>query len=183
MPLPLALPFALLVGGSLAWLARAELARSEVPLLLSRPFLVALAFGLLVLAPVLGWFSAFHGDWAHLYLVDTSRVPSAVDLVVVLALASLVPASFAVGAPLAVARRSTRLLQLGGGIAVAGAITCAVAARRLGVSATTAQWAGGFGLVAIGQSPLGRAVLSSWIALALGYAWAVLAMRSGKSSS
>lgn len=182
MPLPLALPFALLVGGSLAWLARVELARSEVPLLLSRPFLVALAFGLLVLAPVLGWFSAFHGDWSHLYLVDTSRIPSAVDLLVVLAVASQVPVGFALATKLAIARRSTRLLQLGAAIGAIGAIATAIASRRLGVSATTPQWVGGFGLVPIGESPLGRAVLASWIALALGYVWAVLALRSGKSA-
>ncbi len=183
MPLPLALPFALLVGGSFAWLARAELARSEVPLLLSRPFLVALAFGLLVLAPVVGWFSAFHGDWAHLYLVDTSRIPSAVDLLVVVFASSQVIVGFALAARLAVARREARLLQLGAALATASALGCAIGSRRLGVSATTPQWVGGFGLVPIGESPLGRAVLASWIALALGYVWAVLALRSAKSAS
>ncbi len=182
MPLPLALPVALLVGGSLAWLARAELARSEVPLVLSRPFLVALAFALLVLLPVAGYFTAFHGDWAYLYVVDASRVPSAADLVLALFAAALVPAGFAIAAPLAASRRATRLLQIGAVLAIVLAIACAVSSRRLGVSATYAQWRGGFGFVPIGESPLGRGVLSSWVALAAGYAWAVLAVRSGRTS-
>lgn len=182
MPLPLALPLGLLVGGSLAWMARAELARSEVAVALSRPFLVALAFAILVLAPVLGYFAAFHGDWAYLYLVDAARIPSAADLVLVLLVAGQVAVGFVVAAPLAVARRTTRLLWLGGVLAGVAGIACALSSRRLGVSATWPEWRGGFGLVPIGQSPLGRGVLSSWVALAVGYAWAVLAVRSGRTS-
>lgn len=163
-------------------MARSELARSEVPLVLSRPFLVALAFALLVLLPVLGWFVAVHGDWAYLYLVDTSRVPSAVDLVLAVLGALHVPLGFALAAPLAVARRPVRLLWAGAALACVVAVACAALSRRLGTSASFAQWAGGFGLVPIGQSPLGRGVLTSWVALAAGFGWASLAVRSGRTS-
>ena len=182
MPLPLALPLSLIAGASLAWMARSELSRSEVPLLLARPFLVALALGLAIVLPVLGWFVAFHGDWAYLYAVDAARIPSAVDLVLATTAALGVPLGFALAAPHAVARRATRLLS--GGAALAGlvALACVIASRRLGTSATHAQWSGGFGLLPIGQSPLGRAVLASWAALAAGYGWATLAVRSGRTS-
>jgi hypothetical protein len=112
MPLPFALPVGLLLGMTLAWVARAELARSEVPLVLARPFLVALGLGVTVFAPVVGYFAALHGDWAYLYLVPWSRVPSAVDLVLVLVAALQVPLGFAIGTPWAIAKRGTRVLQL-----------------------------------------------------------------------
>src|SRR5258705_10681645 len=96
MPLPLALPFALACGLTLAWVARAELARSEVPLVLARPFLVALGLGAIVFAPVVGYFVALHGDWAYLYLVRSGRVPSAVDLLLVVVAALQVPLGFAI---------------------------------------------------------------------------------------
>jgi hypothetical protein len=182
MPLVFALPLGLLAGGSLAWLARSELARSDVPLLLARPFLVALAFALVVVLPILGWFVTLHGDWAYLYLVDASRVPSAVDLVLATFAALQVPLGFAIAAPLAVARRATRLLTIGAALAGLVALACALASRRLGTSATHAQWVSSFGLVPIGQSPLGRGVLTSWVALTAALGWAALAVRSGRTS-
>ena len=180
MPLPLAIPVGLLLGMTLAWLARAELARSEVPLLLARPFLIALGLGAVVFAPVVGYFAAWHGDWAYLYLVRWSRVPSAVDLLLVVFAALQVPLGFAIAAPWAIAKRGTRLLRV---MAIATGllvIACAVFARRLSVSASFAQYHGGFGGAPLGRSPLGRGILLSWIAVALGYAWSVHALRSSR---
>src|SRR4029079_2246141 len=107
MPLPFAFPLGLVLGMTLAWLARAELARSEVPLVLARPFLIALGLGALVFAPVVGYFAAWHGDWAYLYLVRWSRVPSALDLLLVIVAALQVPLGFAIVAPWAIAKRGT----------------------------------------------------------------------------
>jgi hypothetical protein len=180
MPLPLALPVGLLLGMTLAWLARVELARSEVPLLLARPFLVALAFGVIVFAPAAGYFAARHGDWTYLYLVRWSRVPSAVDLVLVLAAGLTIPLGFALATPWAIARRGARLFQVAAGVALAVVIASALLARRLGVSASFAQFHGGFGSLPLGRSPLGRGVLLSWIAVALGYAWSVYVLRSSR---
>jgi hypothetical protein len=53
-----------------------------------------------------------------------------------------------------------------------------VFARRLAVSASFAQYHGGFGGVPIGRSPLGRGILLSWLALAAAYAWSLHALRS-----
>ena len=178
MPLPFAFPLGLILGMTLAWVARAELARSEVPLVLARPFLIALGLGAIVFGPVVGYFAALHGDWTYLYLVRWSRVPSALDLFLVVLAALQVPLGFAIATPWAIAKRGTRLLQVNAGIAAALVIACAVFARRLAVSASFAQYHGGFGGVPIGRSPLGRGMLLSWIALALAYAWSVQALRS-----
>ena len=177
MPLPFALPLGLLVGVTLSWLARAELARSEVPLLLARPFVVAVGFGALVFGPVVGYFAARHGDWAYLYLIRWSRIPSAVDLALVVLAAAQVPLGFALAAPWSIAKRGSRVLWVAAGLGVALLVASVVAARRLSVSATYAQFHGGFGGAPLGKSALGRGVLSSWVALATAYAWAARALR------
>lgn len=178
MPLAVALPVAWLIGMSLAWAARGELARSEVPLVLARPFVVATAFAALVLLPVVGYFVALHGDWAYLYLVRWSRVPSALDLVIAVAVAAQVPVAFAVAAPWAMAKRGSTVIKACAGVAIVLAIVCAVSGRRLATSATYAQYHGGFGTMPIGKSPLGRGVLSSWVALLAGWAVSVHGLRS-----
>lgn len=178
MPLPLAIPFGLLLGMSLAWMARAELARSEVPLVLARPFLVALGLGLLVLGPVVGYFAAMHGDWAWLYLVRASRVPSAIDLLVVALAAAQVPLGFALVTPWAIRRQGARVFQVSLAVAAVLVVAVAVFARRLSVSATFVQYHGGFGAAPLGKSPLGRGVLLSWLSLAVAYAWTAHALRA-----
>lgn len=178
MPLPLAILVGQMLGMTLAWAARAELARSEVPLVLARPFLIALGLGAIVFGPVVGYFAALHGDWAYLYLVRPSRVPSAVDLALVAGCAMQVPLGFAIAAPWAIARRGTRMLQVNAALATLLVVVCAVTARRLSISASFVQYHGGFGGAPISRTPLGRGILLSWTALALGYAWSMHALRS-----
>jgi hypothetical protein len=149
-----------------------------VVLVLARPFLVAVGLSAIVYAPVVGYFAALHGDWTYLYLVRWSRVPSAVDLLLVLLAALQVPLGFAIATPWAIAKRGTRILQVSAGVATVLVIACAIFARRLAVSASFAQYHGGFGAVPIGRSPLGRGILLSWLALALAYAWSLHALRS-----
>lgn len=182
MPLPLALPFALACGITLAWFARTELARAEVPLLLTRPFLVALGMGFLVVAPVLGYFAALHEDWAWLYLVRASRIPSAVDLVVVLAVGAAVPLGLVLAAPWAIAKRGALVARVTAVCVVLFLIGCAVFARRLAVSATFAQFHGGFGALPASKTILGRGLLSSWITLAAGYAWSAWVLRPRRAA-
>lgn len=178
MPLPLALPIGFLIGLSLAWMARVELARSDVPLVLARPFLVALGFGAIVYGPVVGYAVALHGDWAYLYLLRFSRVPSAVDLGLVLIAAACVPAGFALGAPWALAKQVRPFLRTGVPIAVVLVIIVGLSAKRLAISASFAQYHEHFGGVPIGASPLGRGVLLSWLAIAAGFGWAARALRT-----
>ncbi len=183
MPLPLAFPIGLLVGMSLAWVARVELARSEVPLVLARPFLVALALGAIVHLPVAAYFVARHGDWAYLYLVRSARIPSAVDLTLVVLGALSVPLGFAIAAPWAIAKRGPALLKLGAVIGALLIVACVLAARRLSVSASYAQFHGGFGVAPLGKTTLGRGVLLSWVALLAGYAWSVRALRTPRTDT
>lgn len=178
MPLPFALPVGLILGMSLAWLARAELARSEVPLVLARPFLVAAGFGAIVYAPVVAYFVAMHGDWAYLYLVRFARVPSAVDLALVLLAAAQVPLGFALATPWAIAKRGPALLEVGAALALIVVVLSVVLSRRLGTSASFAQYHGGFGVMPIAKTPLGRGVLLSWVSLLAAYAWSARALRS-----
>ncbi|CAN5809461.1 hypothetical protein BH11MYX4_BH11MYX4_47930 [soil metagenome] len=180
MPLPFAIPVGLLLGMALAWLARAELARSEVPLLLARPFLIALGLGVVVFAPAVGYFAAWHGDWTYLYLVSASRVPSAVDLLLVLVAALQIPLGFALATPWAIARRGSRLFQVMAVLVAVVVVTAAIFARRLSVSASFAQYHGRFGGLPLGKSSLGRGILLSWLALALAVAWSAHALRSSR---
>lgn len=181
MPLLLAFPVGALIGATLAWMARAELARSETPLLLARPFVVSVGLGVLLFGPIIGYFTALHGDWAYVYLVRTSRVPSAVDLLLVALAALTIPAGFALAARWAVEKRGTELLRVMTVVAILVLAACALTARRLGASASFTQFHGGFGVAPIGQSPLGRSVLLSWAALALGFAWTSRAVRAPRA--
>lgn len=181
MPLPLALPIGLLFGMSLAWMARVELARSEVPLVLARPFLVAVALGAIVYGPVVAYFVAMHGDWAYLYLIRYSRIPSAVDLSLVVLAAAQVPLGFALASPWAMAKRGPALLKVGVLIGVLLLAGCIVAHRRLAVSASYAQYHGSFAVMPLGKTPLGRAVLLSWAALVAAYAWTVHVLRAPRT--
>jgi hypothetical protein len=182
MPLPFALPVGLLLGMSLAWLARVELARSEVPLVLARPFLVVLGLGALVYGPVVSYFVVRHADWAYLYLVRGSQVPSAVDLLLVLVAAAQIPLGFALAAPWAIAKRGPALLKVGAVCGVVLLVASAVASRRLGASASFAQYHGGFGVAPAGRTSLGRGILLSWVALLAGYGWSARVLRAPTDS-
>lgn len=142
----------------------------------SRPFLVALALTVLVYTPILAYFAAFHGDWAYLYLVPWNRVPSAVDLALVLVGGGALPVGFAVAAPLVRRRRVGPLTMLALGPGAAGVALALLASKRLVLNATYAQFQGDFGAEAISSSALGRGVLVMGIVLALAIAWSVRAL-------
>jgi hypothetical protein len=177
VPLLLAPLVATLLGLVLTYYGRAELALADRALFGTRSFRVALAYAAFVYAPVLGYFAAFHGDWAYLYLGPQARLPSAVDLALVLFAAALVPATLAVAARSVAEQRAGLLLRAGGATLAVTLVLCALASKRLLVSASYAQFRGGFGGVPLGQSPLGRGVLLSWLALGGAAAWARASLR------
>jgi hypothetical protein len=168
-----------LLGVILAWIAREELTRDASPargpwsLVVPRPIVVSAALACFVYAPVVGYFVAFHGDWSYLYLYPHSRIPSAVDLALVLVAGAAVPLGTRAAEPAARAKKLGVIMWLG---AVPGAIAAGVFAwgsRRLSVSATYAGFHGGFGATPISASALGRGVLFMLIVGALGVAWTV----------
>jgi hypothetical protein len=163
----------LALGVVLAWIAGPELSRDGGPVIASRPFAVVVAFAALVWLPIVGYFVAFHGDWAYLYVVPWRRVPSAVDLGLVLLASAAVVAGFCVTVPRVRKRRFGPVVAM---VVVPGALTAAtvtIAAPRLAVSGTFAQFHGDFGTEPIAASTLGKGVLFMGIVLALGVAWTV----------
>jgi hypothetical protein len=173
VPLPFAPFVGFLVGLGLAWAARAEIGNDDGPLFASRPFAVAGGFAWLVYAPIVGYFVAFHGDWAYLYLVDWAHVPSAVDLALVLLAGASVPLGTIVALPAARARRLGTVVRIGAAPAVVVCGLLAWSARRLVVSATYTQFHGDFGTESIASSALGRGILWMGIVGVLGIAWSV----------
>jgi hypothetical protein len=183
VPVPFAHLFGLALGAALAWIAAPELGSGDTPIVASRPFAIVLAFAAFVWLPVVGYFVAFHGDWAYVYLVPWRRVPSAIDLGLVLLAGAAVVGGFCAAVGPVRKRRFTPVVLLTavpGALAVAGLV---LAARRLAVSGTYAQFHGDFGTEPIGASLLGRGVLLMGGILAVGVAWTVRALaRTGEGA-
>lgn len=176
MPVFFAPLVAIVLGVSFAWAAWAELARDDGPLVASRPFAVAVAFAVFVFTPIVGYFVAFHGDWAYLYAVPWRDVPSAVDFGLVLLSGGALVLAFVGAAPLVRRRKIsvvTTLVIAPGSLAIA---LLALFARRMSLSATYAQFHGEFGTEPITASALGRGVLLMGVLLAAGVAWSVRAL-------
>ncbi len=178
MPLPLAALVALALGALFAHVARGELAQTDKPLLASRPMGIAIGFAAFVYAPAIGYFAAFHGDWAYLYLVPWRRVPSALDLVLVIACAALVPAGFLIAAPFARGKRRSAVMALIGAPAGVTALLALVFQHRLATSATFAQYAHDFGTQPTSATALGRAVLWAILVGVAATLWAVRLLRA-----
>ena len=177
MPLFLAPLVGWLVGLGLAWAARADRGWEEAPLVTSRPLVVTLAFAAFVYAPVVGYFAAFHGDWAYLYLAPGRAIPSAVDLALVIFSGATVPLGLAIGARAVRAHEMTPLVKLGAGPAFVTLAVALVFARRLVVSGSYAQYHGHFGTEPITSSALGRGVLAGGLAVSIAAMLAVRALK------
>jgi hypothetical protein len=185
MPIPFAHLLGLALGAALAWVASPELGSGDAPIVTSRPFSLVLAFTLLVWLPIVGYFVAFHGDWAYLYVVPWRRVPSAVDLGLVLASGAVLVGAFCLAVPFVRKRRFAPVVALVAVPAALAIVGLPFAARRLAVSGTYAQFHGDFGTEPIGASLLGRGVLVMGVLLGVGIAWTVrsLARMAADASS
>jgi hypothetical protein len=173
LPIPFAPFVGFVLGVVLAWVSRDELARAECPLIASRPVAVATTLAFFIYAPIVGYFATFHGDWSYLYLYPHIRIPSAIDLAVVLVTSAEIPLAVLLTAPAARAKRLGAVVWFAAVPAVAAAGLFAWCSRRLSVSATYAQFHGGFGTIPVGSSTLGRGLVFMGIVGALGVAWSV----------
>jgi hypothetical protein len=178
LPLPFAPLVGLLLGLGLAWASLAELSRDEGPLVASRPFAIVVAFAALLYMPAVGYFVAFHGDWAYLYVVAWHSVPSAVDFALVLVSGATLPIGFLLSAPLLRKRKLAPVAALAIASGASSLALLALSAKRIALSATYAQFHGEFGTEPIASSALGRGVLFMIIVLALGAAWSARALTS-----
>jgi hypothetical protein len=183
MPIVLALLAGFFIGVAFAWIARAELGRVDAPLVATRPFNVVLGFTALVYAPLVAYFVGFHGDWMYGYAIAWHQVPSAVDLALVILAACTILLGMAASAHAARARRLAIVAWLGVTPAVVFAVVLALGASRLSVSATYAQYHGGFGVVPVSSSALGRGILLMAVVLILGLAWTVRALQLGANDA
>jgi hypothetical protein len=176
MPIPLAPLIGLALGAGMAWVAGPELARDDGPIPLSRPFLLVAAFAMLVWLPAVGYFLACHADWSYLYMVPSQHVPAAVDMALGLLAAASVAGGFRLAAPAVRRRRAGPVVALVLVPAAVSAVTCVLAAGRLAVSGTFAQFHGDFGTEPIAASTLGKGVLFMGAVVAVGVVWVVRAL-------
>jgi hypothetical protein len=176
VPLPLAALIALSLGALFAHVARAELAQSDA-MVASRPLAVVGAFAAFVYLPAIAYFAAFHGDWSYMYFVPWRRVPSAVDLVAVLACAALVPAGFVATAPFSRARKRNVVVALIAAPAAVAAVLAVVLEQRLATSATYVQFSLDEGTRPVVASALGRAVFVAFTVGGAATLWCVRLLR------
>jgi len=159
----------LVLGLFFGWAARGP-NTANVGSLSSRALLVVILFSLLVFAPICSYFLAFAPDWTYAYLVDSERLPSTVDLALVLINAASVPAGFLLATHQSKSRPRATITRLGFAPALICLLFITISIKRLGVDASYAQYHGDFGTRPLAGSPLGYSVL--WMLLVLGGATA-----------
>jgi hypothetical protein len=172
MPAPLAPLIGFAFGVAFAWWARDELARSpSAGGIGSRSLVIVTLFATIVFAPIGAYFLAFEADWSYAYFIDTRRIPSALQLAIVLVDAASVPIGFVVAAAYARTRKLVPVLTLGMSPAIFALACIAVTAGRLGIQASYAQFHGDFGTRPIAGSSLGYALLWMDALLVVGAVW------------
>lgn len=178
MPLPLAPFVAALLGVVLGLVARDEVRRTTAPPSSTRGFVVVVLVSLLLLSPSLGYFVAFYPDWAYAYLVPGEKIPSAVELLEVMAIAAIPAATFGWTAT-ALRRHAVRELVRGiSALVVLLSITLAFLGPRLIVAATFTGFHDGIDVRPLGGTSLGFSIL--WVdgCFVLGTLWAASRLRT-----
>jgi hypothetical protein len=136
----------------------------------SRSLVIVALFATLVFAPVGAYFLAFEADWSYAYFIDARRIPSALQLALVLVDAASVPV---IRGSRVVRQESANSCRSSlAGAPMVFTLSClAATAGRLGIQATYAQYHGDFGTRPVSGSSLGYALLWMDTLLALGVAW------------
>jgi hypothetical protein len=172
MPAPFAPLLGFALGIAFAWWAREELARTAVSGGVgTRSLAIVTLFATLVFAPINAYFLAFEADWSYAYFVDTRRIPSALQLALVLLDAVSVPVGFVVAASHAKSRKLVALLTLAGPALAVVFVGLVLTAGRLAIQASYAQYHGDFGTRSVAGSSLGYALLWMDTLLVLGIVW------------
>jgi hypothetical protein len=162
------------LGALLAWVQRdAHLSEAVA----RRDAWVVGLYATLVFAPASGYFLLFAADWSYAYLVDPQRVPSAVQLTLIVGNAASVLGGFSL-ARRAAESRAPRAMVATLAVPVGLALTAVVAlGARLGVDASYAQFQGGFGARPLAGGRLGAAILYMDALVAVGAALAARAIQ------
>lgn len=159
MPVLIAPWVGLLFGVAFAWMAREELARSERGPLASPASLLPLAFGFLVHGPVAAFFLAYAPDWSLAYLIDSQRVPTIVEMILLLLTTASPTIGYVFSVNSASRREGTHLLRWAIPLLVLVVALTLVLAPRLGTEANYAQFRGSFGTRSIAGGGLGMSLL------------------------
>ena len=174
VPLPFLLPAVVFFGLCHALMAEGALGRGG-----ERRLLIASSlFGAVIVLPVEAYLLHDYADWAYLYTLRPSRIPSAIDLLFLLAATALVPASAALGARWLARDARHLVLRLALAsfvVSAAGGISCW---RRLTHYGTYAQYKGGYGLRTLTESSLGPSLLLALAVFAAGLVVSTRALRS-----
>ena len=154
MPLPLLLTVAIAAGSLSAWAGQAELAISPRRAFLTQTFGAFMIFQGLIILPIATYFFVFHGDWFILYVFDVRRIPSALALVGLLAVAGIGGLGFALGSFCVRSQKASWAGVIGVIVLLVGAGIVSAFRDRLAVVGTYAQYVGAFGLVPFARGAL-----------------------------
>jgi hypothetical protein len=166
VPAPIGPLVGFALGVLLCWASLADTVSDDDA---RRGHALAFWFAALVYAPACGYFLAFAEDWSYAYLVDGRSIPSAVELVVVVADAASVVAGFAAAARGGRARSIRRTVGLAAVPLAASGLFVLGAYRRLRVDATFLRFQSDFGLQPVAGGRLGYALIWTWAMVALGF--------------
>jgi hypothetical protein len=172
MPAPIAPLIGFALGVAFAWYAREELSRSPSSTGITfRSLAIVTLFATLVFAPVSAYFLAFESDWSYAYFIDTRRIPSAIQLALVVIDTVSAPLGFLVATPHAKSRKLGPLFTLALPLVALALAGVAATTSRLSVQGSYAQFQGDFGTRPVAGSSLGYALLWMDMVLALGALW------------
>ena len=183
MPVPLILWIGLLLGLTFARISHGMLSHASGPVLATPAFTVVGTFSLLVFAPIAGISVALAPDWALAYLVDSQRLPAALETFCVVAAALSIPLGFVWGAAASARSRWNILTRRIALVSIALVTTGSALLPRLTVQATYAQYHGDFGIRPVSGTDLGYALLWMLTVFGLATTWTIFSLyRMGQSS-
>ncbi len=159
MPVLLSPWVGILLGLAFAWASQERLAHASASSPVNSALLLVILHGLLVHAPVVGYFLVYAPDWSYAYLFDPTRIPAAMDIVWLVVAAGSPLAGFLLGAPAASRRQAVPFLRWGGAVLLVLGVTTIWLGPRWSLEATYAQFQGHFGTRSIAGTDLGYALL------------------------
>lgn len=173
MPLPFLFPAAVVLGMCHALFAERALRHAGQ----ERMLFAAALFGAAIVLPVEAYLLHDYADWAYLYLLEPRRIPSAIDLILLLLAAATVPAAAWLGARWLAQDTKYRVLRTVLGLGTSSLVVGLIAWRRLTHFGTHAQYTGNYGLRSLTECSLGPSLLLVVATLAAGLAVSARALR------
>ncbi len=177
MPILLS-PFIGVAAGMLfSWFAREDLASNDRGPFASPALLLVACYGLLVMAPITGYFLAVAPDWSLAYLWRFEQLPPTLPVAATLVTAGSPLLGFALCARAASRRQPIPLIRGTVTLLVLLVALLSILGRRWAKDATFTQFHGDFGIRSLAGSELGHAVLWMNAVFLFGTAWMWFSLR------